>query len=62
MLQDQLTGVGFVLTVIHVNVELISLGKQEERGPGGLFYVVLFSGPPSSLEDERPPLTQVTKQ
>lgn len=31
MLQDELSGVGFVLTVTHIHLELISLEEKEEE-------------------------------
>ena len=38
--QDELTGVGFVLTVIHVNVELIGLeDTREEEKMFQIFFI-----------------------
>lgn len=60
VLQDKLTGVGFVLAVVHIDVELISLKK-------GTVSIMRQSLKPRQIleADVRPEdwsLTQVTKQ
>lgn len=44
VLQDELSGVGFVFTVTHIHLELISLGEAEEKN--------MFNGCDCNLDDE----------
>lgn len=65
--QHQLAGVRFVLAVVHVDVELISLQeerrrqKREEEGVNMMIFMN-FSLLPSVRCGDPPALTQVTKQ
>lgn len=57
MLQYELTGVWFILTVIYINVELISLERGEKLGVRSHCHFIL-----TSIGIKLPTLTQVTKQ
>lgn len=58
MLQYELTGVWFVLTVIYINVELISLETEEDR----MFTRFQSCQSHDSIWNKGLTLTQVTKQ
>lgn len=43
MLQDELSGVGFVLTVVHVHLEFISLEEEKNRLLSLMMFVKIDS-------------------
>lgn len=57
MLQYELTGVWFILTVIYIDVEFISLGEKKEKGKN-----LPLSRIKETIQNKMLKLTQVTKQ